>query len=105
MDNNSAIAPNTDKDLVIFNGSLYKNGHPSNAFELDSVVNKSIPPFGFYTANYTFKVPSSGVWNVKTRLLFRPFGPYLFRSVGASQYVTELPVFEMNSYETNINIQ
>ncbi|MBM4165316.1 MAG: hypothetical protein FJ218_00060 [Ignavibacteria bacterium] len=105
MDNNSAIAPNADKDLVIFNGSLYKDGHPSNAFELDSVVNKTIPPFAWHTANYKFKVLSSGIWNVKTRLLFRPFGPYLFRSLGASQYVSELPVFEMNSYETNINVQ
>lgn len=105
MDKNSALRPNEDKDLVIFGGTLYKNGQESNVFELDSLVNNSIKPFECRNAAYRFKVPRVGTWNVKIRLLFRPFGPYLFRALAADQYVTELPVFEMERSEAMIDVQ
>ena len=105
MDKSSALSPNADKDLKLFAGTLYKNGHESNVFEMDSLVNNSIPPFASRTANYKFKVPSSGTWNVSVRLLFRPFGPYLFRALNAHQYLTELPIFEMEKEQSVIIVQ
>ncbi len=105
MDSHSALQPNADHDLALFGGILYKNGTESNVFELDSLVNNSIPPFATRTATYRFSVPRAGQWNLKVRLLFRPFGPYLFRGVGADQYLTEIPTFEMVSQQTIINVQ
>ncbi len=104
MDKNSLLQPNADRDLVTFGGILYKDGQESNVFELDSLVNTSIPPFGSRTARYAVIVPHAGAWNVKARLLFRPFGPYLFRAVGADQYISEIPTFEMISRESVIVI-
>ena len=103
MDRHSELQPNADKNLMLFGGYLFKNGVESNVFELDSMVNTSLPPFASRTGTHKFKVPSSGVWNVKVRLLFRPFGPYLFRAVGAQQYVPSIPTFEMATYEAAIN--
>ena len=105
MDENSALRPGGDADLVIFNGALYKNGEPSNVFELDSLVNRSIPPFGMRAARYRFVIADPGRWNVKARLLFRPFGPYLFRSLGAEEYTTALPIFEMVVRESIIEVE
>jgi len=104
MDKNSALRPNEDPDLTIFNGTLFKEGQESNVFELDSLVNRSIPAFGSHWAGYYFLPPATGRWNVKTRLLFRPFGPYLFRALGADEYVTELPIFEMAVHEAIIDV-
>jgi len=104
MDNNSALRPNEDADLTIFNGTLYKEGHESNVFELDSLVNKSLAPFESRVAEYRFTPSAAGEWNIRSRLLFRPFGPYLFRSLGADAYVTELPVFEMVAREATVTI-
>ncbi len=105
MDNNSALRPNEDTLLTIFNGTLYKDGHESNVFELDSLVNRTLAPFESRVAEYAFIPPTAGVWNVRARLLFRPFGPYLFRSLGAGAYVTELPVFEMVSREGFVTVE
>lgn len=105
MDANSALNPNADPDLTIFNGALFKNGEPSNVVQLDSLVNKTIPPFGSHTANYVFQPDAVGTWNIKVRLLFRPFGPYLFRSLDAGQYVSELPIFEMNTETRQVVVQ
>jgi hypothetical protein len=105
MDENSALRPNEDRDLTLFGGTLYRNGQESNVFELDSLVNNSIPPFATRTAAYRFRVPSAGLWNVSVRLLFRPFGPYLFRSLNAQQYISELPIFEMETATSVINVQ
>ncbi len=105
MDKNSILRPNEDKYLVMFGGTLYKNGQESNVFELDSLVNNSIKPFECRTATYRFKVSGVGMWNVKTRLLFRPFGPYLFRALSADQYVTELPIFEMAVREAVVDVR
>ncbi|HZY10036.1 MAG TPA: multiheme c-type cytochrome [Bacteroidota bacterium] len=105
MDKNSSLQPNADKDLTVFGGTLYKKGQETNVFELDSLVNNSIPPFASRTAHYNFKAPYTGVWNISVRLLFRPFGPYLFRAVGAQQYLAELPIFEMVKQETILNVQ
>lgn len=105
MDTNSVHHTNEDKDLTLFGGRLYKNGQFSNVFELDSLVNNSIPPFGSRTALYRFRVPAVGVWNVRVRLLFRPFGPYLFRAVGADQYITQLPIFEMIRNQAVIDVR
>ena len=104
MDAKSALNPNGDPDLTIFGGTLYKNGEESNVFELDSLVNNTIPPFGARTATYGFVPREAGQWNVKARLLFRPFGPYLFRALGADAYVTELPVFEMVVRESILTV-
>lgn len=104
-DANSALEPNADRDLVLFGGVLYKHGVETNVFELDSLVNNSIPPFGVRTAVYRMIASRSGVWNVRVRLLFRPFGPYLFRGVGAQEYVAELPTFEMTQYEGTVTVQ
>lgn len=106
MDKNSALRPNEDKDLQIFNGTLYSKGQPTGVLVyLDSIVNKTIKPFECRKVNYTFKVPQTGFWNVRVRLLFRPFGPYLFRNLGAHEYITELPIFEMSSHESLIEIR
>jgi len=105
MDKNSALRPGEDVDLVIFNGTLYKEGRESNVFELDSLVNHSLAPFETRTAQYAFTATSSGEWNIMARLLFRPFGPYLFRSLGAGAYATELPVYEMASREETVTIE
>lgn len=105
MDKNSALQPNADRDLTMFGGTLYRNGEESNVFELDSLVNNSIPPFATRTASYRFRVSAPGLWSVSVRLLFRPFGPYLFRSLGAQQYVSELPIFEMETATSAINVQ
>jgi hypothetical protein len=104
MDHNSALRPDDDPDLTLFNGTLYKNGQESNVFELDSLVNTSLAPFETRTSHYAFTPPSAGVWNVRSRLLFRPFGPYLFRSLEAGQYAPALPVFEMLSRETTVAV-
>ncbi|HLF15022.1 MAG TPA: multiheme c-type cytochrome [Bacteroidota bacterium] len=104
MDKNSALRPDEDTDLVIFNGTLYKDGRESNVFELDSLVNKSLAPFESRTSQYGFTPGSAGAWNIRARLLFRPFGPYLFRSLNAGQYVSELPIFEMLSREATVTI-
>jgi hypothetical protein len=105
MDRHSALQPNADRDLMLFSGLLFKNGRETSVFEVDSVVNTSLAPFAARTGRYRFRVPSAGIWNVRARLLFRPFGPYLFRSLGAGQYLSEIPTFEMKSDETIINVQ
>jgi hypothetical protein len=104
MDKNSALSPNSDKDLMLFGGTLYKNGAESNVFELDSLVNNSIPPFASRIATYKFLVPHAGQWNVRSRLLFRPFGPYLFRSLGAGEYIPEIPTYEMSTSGSSIEV-
>jgi hypothetical protein len=105
MDRNSALQPNADKDLVLFGGILYKDGVESNVFELDSLVNNSLPPFGSKTATYRFTPHGTGSLSVRVRLMFRPFGPYLFRAVAADQYISEIPTFEMARSEATVNIQ
>jgi hypothetical protein len=105
MDNNSVLNPNGDKDLTLFGGTLYKNGVETNVFELDSLVNNSLPPFVTHSSSYGFSVTRSGIWNVSVRLLFRPFGPFLFRNLGADQYIGEIPTFEMVVSQTTINVQ
>jgi hypothetical protein len=105
MDRHSALRPDGDRDLMLFSGYLFKNGVESNVFELDSLVNTSLPPFASRTGHYRFRVPRAGTWHVKVRLLFRPFGPYLFRAVGADQYIREIPTFEMITNETIVNVQ
>jgi hypothetical protein len=105
MNQNSALRPNEDKDLVLFNGTLYKNGHETGVLvELDSVYNKTIPPFGSHKATYKFKASTTGNWNVKSRLLFRPFGPHLFRALSVGELAPELPIFEMELDERQIQI-
>lgn len=105
MDKYSDLQPNQDPDLTLFGGTLYKHGEESNVFELDSLVNNSIPPFATRSGIYKFRVPRAGTWNVKARLLFRPFAPYLFRALGAHQYIPELPIFEMATRESIIWVQ
>lgn len=105
MDDHSELQPSADPDLTLFAGRLYKNGHETNVFELDSLVNNSIPPFSSRTSNYSFTLPHPGVWDVNVRLLFRPFPPYLFRSLGAQQYLAELPIFEMIVQQATIHVQ
>jgi len=105
MDNNSALRKNEDRDLTIFGGTLYKNGEESNVFELDSLVNNSIPPFATRTGNYGFRIPRAGTWSVGVRLLFRPFGPYLFRALGGEEYIAELPIFEMQTAGSVIDVR
>ncbi len=102
MDANSALHPNEDHDLTIFNGAMYKNGQPSNVVELDSLVNLTIPPFASRIAHYTFKPTGTGTWHVKTRLLYRSLGPYLYRSFNVANYISEVPIFEMNTDEKTI---
>lgn len=104
MDRHSELQPDADRDLMLFGGYLFKNGVESNVFELDSMVNTSLAPFASRTGTYRFRVPSAGVWNVRVRLLFRPFGPYLFRAVGGEQYITQIPTFEMAIHETVVNV-
>lgn len=105
MNSTSALRPGEDPDLVIFNGTLYRNGEESNVFELDSLVNLSLAPFESRTSWYRFQAGVPGVWNVRVRLLFRPFGPYLFRALDAAEYVTELPIFEMNVREGMVTVR
>ncbi len=105
MDRHSSLQPNADRDLMLFSGYLFKNGQETSVFEIDSVVNTSLKPFEARTGTYRFRVPYAGIWTVRARLLFRPFGPYLFRSLGAEQYIRELPIFEMKTEETIINVQ
>ncbi len=105
MDKNSALRSNEDKNLMLFGGALFKNGHESNVFEMDSLVNNSIPAFQSRIARYRFKANTIGSYRVKTRLLFRPFGPYLFRSLNANQYISELPIFEMNVQESLVEVR
>lgn len=105
MDRHSALQPNADRALMLFSGYLFKNGQETSVFEIDSVVNTSLKPFEARTGIYRFRVPYGGIWNVRARLLFRPFGPYLFRSVGAEQHISELPIFEMKADETIIIVQ
>lgn len=105
LDGNSEINPGGDPDLVLFSGTLYKEGEPTNVFELDSLVNNSIPPFGTGVGQYRFPLPRAGTWTVRARLLFRPFAPYLFRALGAEQYLSELPTFEMNVATSTITVQ
>ncbi|MBS4029407.1 MAG: hypothetical protein KGZ58_12325 [Ignavibacteriales bacterium] len=104
LDTNSAF-PARDRNLALFAGTLYKHGEFSNVFEMDSLVNNSIPPFESRLAKYNFKIPTGGSWNVKVRLLFRPFGPYLLRAVGAQQYLSDLVIFEMEKEERVIVVQ
>jgi len=104
MDRHSELQPDADTDLMLFGGYLFKNGLESNVFELDSMVNTSLAPFASRTGTYRFSVPSSGQWNIKVRLLFRPFGPYLFRAVGGQQYIPSIPTFEMELFETIIAV-
>jgi hypothetical protein len=104
LDRHSELQPNGDRALMLFGGYLFKNGLESNVFEFDSMVNTSLPPFASRTGIYRFTVGSAGQWNVRVRLLFRPFGPYLFRAVGAQQYVPSIPTFEMATFETVIGV-
>lgn len=104
MDRHSQLRPNEDTNLVLFSGTLYRNGQESNVFELDSLVNNSLKPFECRTASYRVQVVQTGAWNIKARLLFRPFGPYLFRALGATQYVTELPIFEMTIRQSLLQV-
>jgi len=105
MDQNSVLRPNEDTLLTIFNGTLYREGHESNVFELDSLVNRSLAPFESRVSTYPFVVSAAGTWNLSARLLFRPFGPYLFRSLDADEYLTELPVFEMAVAAATVSIE
>jgi hypothetical protein len=105
MEGHSALRPNQDTHLALFSGTLYRNGVETDIVDMDSLVNNSIAAFDGKTISYRFTVPRPGMWDVKVRLLFRPFGPYLFRSLGADQYLSELPIVEMNSSETIIDVR
>ena len=104
LDENSEVDPGGDPNLVLFSGTLYKAGKPTNVFELDSLVNNSIRPFETRIGDYRFVLPRPGIWTLRTRLLFRPFGPYLFRALGADQYLSELPTYEMHVETSTITV-
>jgi hypothetical protein len=104
-DANSQLDPGGDRDLVLFSGTLFRDGVPTNVFELDSLVNNSIKPFETRTGQYELLLPRSGTWTVRARLLFRPFGPYLFRGLGADQYISEIPTFEMNVVTSTVIVE
>lgn len=105
MDTHSSLNPGADSGLALFGGILYKHGVETNVFELDSLVNESIPPYGSRNVAYTCRIPAAGTWNARARLLFRPFGPYLFRSLGAHALIPQIPTYEMSSQEVLINVR
>jgi hypothetical protein len=105
LDDNSELNPGGDPDLALFSGTLYKDGEPTNVFELDSLVNNSIRAFETRMVEYRFPLPRTGVWTIRARLLFRPFGPYLFRALGVSQYISEIPTFEMLGATKTVSVQ
>lgn len=103
MDAHSILNPNGDPDLVLFQSALYKNGQPGNVFDADSIRIGSIAPLQSKSGEYSIPLPaiSGNSIEVKVRLRFRPFQPYSIRD-GASEYISQIPIFEMEEFEGSI---
>lgn len=103
MDEHSALNPNGDPDLVLFQSALFKNGQPANVFTADSIRIGSIAPFQSKTGLYSVPIPANpgSTINARVRLRFRPFPPYSIRD-GASELIERIPVFEMAESEKSV---
>lgn len=98
-----------DTLLKNFTGTAYRHGKETSFFfDADAAHNRSVPPresrFGKYSISANKLVGVNNV-NVRVRLRFRSFPPYLLRSLGRAELVSKLPIFEMEEYETTISLQ
>ncbi len=96
-----------DTSLTLFTGIAYdESGNETPFFwEASSNGNQRDWPFKSHTENYKIQTPAQpGQLAISFRLRFRSFPPYLFRSIGKADLVSELIVFDMETFQKNILI-
>ncbi len=105
MDNHSELSPNGDPDLRIFQSALFKDGSPADVFTADSIYIGSIAPLEVKESSYSIAIPQSanGTLNLKVRLRFRAIPPYVLRGIN-EEFISKIPVFDMETFSNVINI-
>ncbi len=96
-----------DSTLVIYRGYAFdETGNEIPFFwEANSVDLQTIPAFESRTSTFTIAAPASGTTiNLSVRTRFRSFPPYLLRSIGQADLISELLVFDMETFEQDIII-
>ncbi|MBI4605111.1 MAG: hypothetical protein HY721_24370 [Planctomycetes bacterium] len=107
LDHHSEIAPGADPFLVSFSDRfLDAEGKEVPFIWLASGLDeRSLKPLEERSAAYRVPVDRSleGTrLRVRVRLLFRPFPPYALRDLGLPELVKELPIWEMDSYASDL---
>lgn len=96
-----------DHSLVLYNGkTIDENGDETLFFwEASSVENNTIPAFESRTSAFEIPVPSglSGL-ELRVRLRFRSFPPYVFRKIDKEDLVSELRIFDMETFQQTITV-
>lgn len=93
-----------DSNLVLFKGTPYSNSEETLFFwEADSISSHTIAPFE--TKSFEYRIPnagSAGPLQLRARLRFRSFPPYLLRTLDLEPLIDKLRIFDMADYSQSI---
>ncbi len=96
-----------DTALVLYNGKTFDASNEETLFfwEAKSVERNTIEAFKTAFADYQLRTPlQPGTYLLTVRLRFRSFPPYLFRAIGQEELLSELLIFDMETFSRNIII-
>ena len=106
--NNTQNLDYSDDDLLLFKSYLYDiDGNATHSvIDVHNMDNQSLQAYSQRFKYYEFLVPEDiqGELHIKARMLFRPFEPE-FIIEHHSEFLNNLPVFEMCKVESIISIQ
>lgn len=108
LDNNTQNLDYNDNNLLIFKSYLYDvNGNSTHSvIDVHNIDNQSLQAYSQRFKYYDFLVPEGidGELNIQARMLFRPFEPE-FIIEHHSEFLNNLPIFEMCKVESTVLIQ
>ena len=96
-----------DEDLLLFKSYLLDAVGDTTHSVIDSheIINNSLPAYSQRFKIYEFVLPENldGVLNINARMLFRPFEPEFLMN-HHEEFINNLPVFEMFSIQSEVQI-
>ena len=97
--------PSSDPFLVTFSDRFLdeRGAEVPFIFMASSVDERSLKPLEERNAAYRVPValPPGASLEARVRLLFRPFPPYALRDLGVEHLAAELPIWEMDGFESS----
>ena len=97
----------SDPSLLLFTSYLLdENGDTTyTATETYDIINETLPALGFRYHLYNVSIPEdiSGLIDIDISFKFRPFRPMVLES-NIPEFLSNLPVFEIGSIHTNIEV-
>jgi hypothetical protein len=105
---NSQLLNYDDNDLLVFKSYLLDEVGDTTNSVLDSfdIINNSLQAYSLRFKEYHVIIPSDveGTINITARMLFRPVEPSIILDLYA-EFINNLPVFEMYSIQSTIEIE